>query len=71
MFEPNAVEKIDINLQRGNREEMQRVKRGMEIGRQRWLRAGRRRRAACWGRGRGGKVVEPWDRPAKEGGTPK
>lgn len=33
---PNAVEKIDINLQRANREKekMERVKRGMEIGRQ-------------------------------------
>lgn len=41
LFEPNAVEKIDINLQRPNRkkEKMQRVKRGMEIGRQRQLRA--------------------------------
>lgn len=33
---PNAVEKIDINLQRANREKekMERVKRGMEMGRQ-------------------------------------
>lgn len=33
---PNAVEKIDINLQRANREKekMEWVKRGMEIGRQ-------------------------------------
>lgn len=37
LFEPNAVEKIDINLQRANgkKEKMQWVKHGMEIVRQR------------------------------------
>lgn len=65
LFEPNAAEKTDINLRRVNRknEKMQWVKRGMETGRQRRLRAhtatAKRARGSLRGRGRGGNVLEP------------